>query len=74
MHLVRLLPRPRSLLRPPRARPAPRGRRRRPGDERGDVPGWVLVTLMTVSIGMALWGIAQPQLVGILRDALASVR
>jgi hypothetical protein len=38
------------------------------------VPGWVLVTLMTVSIGMALWGIAQPQLVGILRAALDSVR
>ena len=43
-------------------------------DERGDVPGWVLVTLMTVSIGMALWGIAEPQLVSILRAALDSVR
>lgn len=43
-------------------------------DERGDVPGWVLVTVMTLSIGMALWGIAQPQLVGLLESALATVR
>ncbi|WGX95441.1 hypothetical protein [Nocardioides sp. L-11A] len=52
--------------RPPRTR-------RRP-DERGDVPGWVLITLMTISIGVALWGIAQPQLVGMLQSALDSVR
>ena len=43
-------------------------------DQRGDVPGWVLVTLMTISIGVALWGVAQPQLVGILQSALDSVR
>ena len=72
MHLAHLVLRPRSRLRSPRPRRSPRARR--PPDERGDVPGWVLVTLMTVSIGMALWGIAQPQLVGILRAALDSVR
>ncbi len=43
-------------------------------DQRGDVPGWVMVTVMTLSIGMALWGIAQPQLVGLLQSALATVR
>ncbi|TNM37421.1 hypothetical protein FHP29_16450 [Nocardioides albidus] len=43
-------------------------------DERGDVPGWVLITIMTISIGVALWGIAQPQLVGILQSALNSVK
>lgn len=48
-------------------------RRRRP-DERGDVPGWVLVTLMTVSIGMAIWTMAKPQLVGMLETALSSVK
>ena len=25
------------------------------GDERGDVPGWVLVTLMTAGLVVALW-------------------
>lgn len=48
--------------------------RTRRHDERGDVPGWVLITIMTISIGVALWGIAQPQLVGILQSALNSVR
>ena len=43
-------------------------------DQRGDVPGWVLITIMTISIGVALWGVAQPQLVGILQSALDSVR
>jgi hypothetical protein len=49
-------------------------RRLKDRDERGDIPGWVLVTVMTITIGMALWGIAQPQLVGILQSALSSVR
>lgn len=49
-------------------------RRWRDRDDRGDIPGWVLVTVMTITIGMALWGIAQPQLVGILSAALNSVR
>lgn len=47
--------------------------RRHRRDERGDVPGWVLVTVMTITIGMALWGVAQPQLVNILQSALSSV-
>ena len=48
-------------------------RRRRPRDQRGDVPGWVLITVMTVSIGTAIWAIARPELVGMLRTALSSV-
>lgn len=52
--------------RPPR-------RHRRP-DERGDVPGWVLVTIMTVSIGMAIWTMAEPRLVDMLEAALRSVQ
>jgi hypothetical protein len=43
-------------------------------DQRGDVPGWVLITVMTISIGVGLWGVAQPQLVSILQSALNSVR
>lgn len=43
-------------------------------DERGDVPGWVLVTVMTAGLVVALWGIADDTLSAMLRDALASVR
>jgi hypothetical protein len=46
----------------------------RPRDERGDVPGWVLVTVMTAGLVAALWAVAGPQLNGMLRDALSSVR
>jgi len=49
----------------------PRGARR---DERGDVPGWVLVTVMTAGLVAALWAIAGPQLSQMLSDALSSVR
>ncbi len=48
-----------------------RGRSR---DERGDVPGWVLITVMTAGLVAALWAIAGPQLSQMLRDALSSVR
>ncbi len=48
-----------------------RGARRR---ERGDVPGWVLITLMTAGIVSVLWVVAQDQLVALFREALASVR
>ena len=43
-------------------------------DDRGDVPGWVLVTVMSVGLVTALLAFAQPALVGMLRDALNSVR
>lgn len=39
-------------------------------DERGDVPGWVLITLMTVGIVMALWIVAEPKLSSLLSNAL----
>lgn len=39
-------------------------------EERGDVPGWVLITLMTVGIVMALWIVAEPKLSGLLSNAL----
>ena len=31
-------------------------------DERGDVPGWVLVTVMTAGLVMVIWGVAEDQL------------
>lgn len=45
-------------------------RRRMSYDDRGDVPGWVLVTLMTAGIVMALWIVAEPKLSGLLSAAL----
>lgn len=42
--------------------------------ERGDVPGWVLITLMTAGLVTALWAIAGPQLNGVFTDAIASVK
>jgi hypothetical protein len=34
------------------------------------VPGWVLVTLMTAGIVMALWIVAEPKLASLLGGAL----
>ncbi len=42
--------------------------------ERGDVPGWVMITLMTAAIVTVLWAVAQPALQGLLDDALKSVK
>jgi hypothetical protein len=47
------------------------GRWRR--DERGDVPGWVMIVVMTAAIVAGLTAIAAPQLKGMLSDALSSV-
>ncbi|MFE7504630.1 hypothetical protein [Promicromonospora sp. NPDC057488] len=41
--------------------------------ERGDVPGWVLVTLMTAGLVVALWAMAGPLLEGAFRQAISSV-
>mgnify|MGYP001026115341 CR=1 FL=1 len=43
-------------------------------DERGDVPGWVLVTVMTAGLCAALYGIADDQLRQLLSDALNKVK
>ena len=43
-------------------------------DERGDVPGWVLVTVMTAGLVMAIWGLADDQLQQMLSKALSSVK
>lgn len=41
--------------------------------ERGDVPGWVLVTLMTAGLVLTLWALAGPALSRVFTDALARV-
>jgi hypothetical protein len=46
-------------------------------DERGDVPGWVLVVLMTTGLVTAIWTIAAPRLTAILKnslDAMSGIR
>ena len=46
----------------------------RVGDrERGDVPGWVLITLMTAGLVVAIWAVAGPALTTMFDDALKSV-
>ena len=54
---------------PSRPRPGPGTAAR----ERGDVPGWVLITLMTAALVSALWLVAEDQLVTLFQNALASV-
>jgi len=42
-------------------------------DEGGEVPGWVIVGLMTTGLGKAIWTIAAPRLTAILKDSLDSM-
>ncbi|MCU1472649.1 hypothetical protein [Amnibacterium sp.] len=49
------------------------GVRTRFRDERGDVPGWVLVTLMTAGLVVLLWGVAGPALTNLFQQAITSV-
>ncbi|MFD6141747.1 hypothetical protein [Promicromonospora sp. NPDC060271] len=44
-----------------------------PDRERGDVPGWVLITLMTAGLVVALWAMAGPLLENAFRQAISSV-
>jgi hypothetical protein len=41
--------------------------------ERGDVPGWVLITLMTAGLVIALWAVAGPALTQAFSNAISSV-
>jgi hypothetical protein len=44
------------------------------GEERGDVPGWVLITAMTVALVMLVWGVASEALREIITGFLDEVR
>ena len=73
------------LHRTPRRRPCSPSLERAPGTRRalarrlvsrlsaeeGDVPGWVLITLMTAGIVVALWAVASDQIVQIFQNAMA---
>jgi hypothetical protein len=41
--------------------------------EDGDVPGWVLIVLMTSALVVAIWGVARDRLIAIVSAALSSV-
>lgn len=41
--------------------------------ERGDVPGWVLVVLMTAGLVTGIWTVAAPRLNTLLRNSLDSM-
>ncbi|WP_243074630.1 hypothetical protein [Microbacterium sp. SS28] len=42
-------------------------------DERGDVPGWVLITLMTAGLVVLIWALAGPALAGLFEQAIERV-
>jgi hypothetical protein len=41
--------------------------------ERGDVPGWVLVTLMAAGLVLAIWALAGPMLTDLFSTAIERV-
>ena len=42
-------------------------------DERGDVPGWVLITLMTAGLVILIWGLAGDALTNVFESAMERV-
>ena len=42
-------------------------------DEFGDVPGWVLITLMTAGLVVLIWALAGPALQGLFEQAISRV-
>jgi hypothetical protein len=42
-------------------------------DDRGDVPGWVLIAVMTAGLVTAIWVVADDQLTAVLGRAIGSV-
>jgi len=42
-------------------------------DERGDVPGWVLITLMTAGLVVVIWALAGPALADLFEQAISRV-
>ena len=50
-----------------------RGIRNTVRDDRGDVPGWVLITLMTAGLVIVIWTLAGPALSGVFQLAIDRV-
>jgi hypothetical protein len=42
-------------------------------DDRGDVAGWVLITLMTAGLVIIIWGLAGPALANVFQQAISRV-
>jgi hypothetical protein len=42
-------------------------------DEAGDVPGWVLITLMTAGLVVLIWALAGPALAQLFEQAISRV-
>ena len=41
--------------------------------DRGDVPGWVLITLMTAGLVVVIWSAASPSLENLIDDSMNRV-
>ncbi|MBK4347408.1 hypothetical protein IV501_07165 [Lacisediminihabitans sp. G11-30] len=41
--------------------------------DRGDVPGWVLITLMTAGLVVIIWALAGPALSSVFQQAIDKV-
>lgn len=55
-----------ALLAPPSARSS--------RADRGDVPGWVLITMMTAALVVALWALAGEAFTSMFQDSMDKVR
>jgi hypothetical protein len=42
-------------------------------DERGDVPGWLMITMMTIAVGMVIFGIFQDWVGPFVEDTLGQL-
>ena len=47
--------------------------KRRLAEESGDVPGWVLITLMTAGLVVGVWSVAAPALSNLMDDSLSRI-
>jgi hypothetical protein len=45
----------------------------RESNDRGDVPGWVLITLMTAGLVVVMWAMAGPALADVFNNAIDRV-
>lgn len=41
--------------------------------ERGDVPGWVMITLMTAGLVVLIWAVAGPALQNVFETAISRI-
>lgn len=62
------------LMAPPMRETGTAGRRRnRPGSDRGDVPGWVMITVMTAVVVLALIGVFRTAVLHAVTNAFKQI-